>query len=405
VVDADHVRLGRIADKLAAASAMSIPPEAFGVKSHRFKLGAPLPEAVVAEFEERHEVALPPAYRLFVTELSDGGAGPGYRLLRLSASCDEDCQPGHLTRPSPYLPGPRYPGDWKQRYEEPPGRPGRVFLPGTLDIAYHGCTLYTQLVVTGPARGRLFNLDYGGSLGPYVVEDADFLAWYERWLDEVVAGFDTGWFGERLPLDEAGLIAALADDPSPQRRARAGDSLQELPSVSDSAWAALSRAMTSDVDAVVRAAAWDHLRCRWHREGRGGGDAEAIAQDIARYARSRVPVSLEALSFLDRLTVADVLPELAEDDLERRQRAAYRLAWDFGPAETVPPGGLLDDAVGRLLSDSDPILRLHGVAAVRRFDLAGLYQRLRELQQTETSPWVRYDLDRYLGEKPDPAYP
>ena len=63
--------------------------------------------------------------------------------------------------------------------------------------------------MTGPARGRLLNLDYEGPVGPDVVEDAGFLAWYERWLDEAVAGYDVGWFGERLPLDEPGLIAAL----------------------------------------------------------------------------------------------------------------------------------------------------------------------------------------------------
>ena len=55
-----------------------------------------------------------------------------------------------------------------------------MFLPGTLNIASHGCSLVTRLVVTGPARGRLLNLDCEGPAGPYVVEDADFLAWYER---------------------------------------------------------------------------------------------------------------------------------------------------------------------------------------------------------------------------------
>lgn len=121
VLDVDHVRLRRIAGKLAAARAMPVPPEAFGVEGHAFKLGAPLPEAVVTEFEERHEVALPPAYRLFVTGLGDGGAGPGYHLSSLSTFCRRGCLPGHLARASPYLPGPRYLGDWEQRYEDQTG--------------------------------------------------------------------------------------------------------------------------------------------------------------------------------------------------------------------------------------------------------------------------------------------
>jgi hypothetical protein len=85
-----------------------------------------------------------------------------------------------------------------------------------------------------------------------------------------------------------------------------------------------------------------------------GDDADAIADEIARCARSCIPLDLEALSILRRLTVADVLTELAEHDLERRRRAAYWLAWDFGMAKTVPQG-LLDDAVDRLLSDADPL--------------------------------------------------
>lgn len=71
---------------------------------------------------------------LFVTELGDGGAGPGYELSHLGTSCCTDRRPGHPARPSPYLPGPRYLDDWEQRYEDPPG-PERVFLPGTLKVA------------------------------------------------------------------------------------------------------------------------------------------------------------------------------------------------------------------------------------------------------------------------------
>ncbi|MFD0855954.1 hypothetical protein ACFQ07_27190, partial [Actinomadura adrarensis] len=217
-MDADHVRLGRIADKLAAARAKPLPPNAFGVEAHGFKLDPPLPLAAVAEFEERHEVALPSGYRLFITEMGAGGTGPGCELLPLDTSCCARRRSEHLAQPSPYLPGPRYLDDWELRYEDPPG-PLRNFLRGTLTVAGHGCSLVTKLILTGPARGRLLNLDDEGPLGPYVVEDADFLAWYERWLDEAVAGYDVGWFGERLPLGEPALIAVLAEDPSSRSRA------------------------------------------------------------------------------------------------------------------------------------------------------------------------------------------
>jgi integrase/recombinase XerD len=53
-----------------------------------------------------------------------------------------------------------------------------------------------------------------------VAVGADFLAWYERWLDEAVAGYDVGWFGERLPLEKPGKVATI---PLAPRTARAID--------------------------------------------------------------------------------------------------------------------------------------------------------------------------------------
>ena len=388
--------MGRIAGKLAGARVLPFEFMAFGVEEHKFTLGTPLSESAVAEFEERHEIALPPEYRLFVTELGDGGAGPGYRLSRLGEACGTGCRAGHLVRPSPYLPGPRYLDDWERRYEDPPG-PNRMFLPGTLRIAHHGCSVVTQLVVTGPARGRLLNLDYEGPAGPYVVEDTDFLAWYERWLDEVLAGYVVGWFGERLPLEEPRLIAALAGDPSPARRARAGESLLRLPVPGDRFWPLLADAMAADPDATVRAELWDLLK--WNRYGlqRGLDNAEEAADDIARYARSCTPVDLRALDQLRRLTAADVLAELAARDLERRRRAAYQLAWSWSIGKTA--GQDLEDAAARLLGETDPLLRSHGIAVARRYRLARLYPLMRELRETETDPWTRYDLRQCLSEE------
>ena len=396
MADADHVRLGRIAGKLGEARALPFELTAFGVEGHEFTLGAPLPESAVAEFEEQHEIALPPDYRLFVTELGDGGAGPGYHLSSLGESCDPDCRPGHLTRPSPYLPGPRYLDDWERRYEDPPG-PDRMFLRGTLKIADHGCSLVTRLIVTGPSWGRLLNLDYEGPAGPYVVEDAGFLPWYERWLDEVLAGYDVGWFGERLPLEEPGLIAVLANDPSPARRARAGQSLLHLPIPGERFRPLLAGAMTTDPDATVRAELWDLLRWKRHGLQRVLDDAEDAADDIARYARSCTPVDISALDQLRRLTLADLLAELAADDLERRRRAAYLLAWSWDIRETA--GQDLEAVAVRLVGEADPLLRSYGIAVARRHRLARLYPLMRELWETETDPWTRYDLRQCLSEE------
>lgn len=144
------------------------------------------------------------------------------------------------------------------------------------------------------------------------------------------------------------------------------------------------------------------MQWKRHRQPRGLDNAEAIADSIARYARSSVPPDLEALCGLRKLTYDDLLAELAGHDLERRRRAAYQLAWGWSATgETCQPG-LLDDAVVRLLTDPDPLLRSHGVAAVRRPELAHLRSRLRELQKTETGSWVQFNLSLRLSERQPP---
>ena len=395
-------RLERIAAKLAEARNSPVALGAFGVRQHGFVLGPPAPEAAVVEFERRHGIALPASYRAFISHLGHDGAGPGYGLSRFPATCCAHRATGHLARPSPYLPGPRYADDWEKRYEEPPA-PDRISMPGTLEVASHGCTLLTLLVVTGPARGRLINVDTDGPVGPYVVEDVDFLAWYERWLDEAIAGHDVGFFGERLPLDEAELLAVLAGDPAPDRRARAAESVLSLRSVGDHVWTALTDAMTTDADATVRATVWDLLR--WKVPDRPLADADGLADRIAAYARSSAPPDLTALGILRTLTFADVLPDLDAADSERRRRAAYALAWErWEILDEYPFGGdhrdtPLDAAVGRLLDDPDALVRSHAVAAVHWFGLDHRRPRVRAMRDAEADPWTRSEIDWCLSEK------
>lgn len=370
----------RILTKLAEARATGVLT-AFGADRHHYVLRPPLEESVVVAFEERHEVVLPAAYRFFLTEIGDGGAGPGLGIIRLDELCRYGCRPGHLRRPSPYLAGPRFRDDWEQRHEDAPGQDA-IGLPGTVPVAYHGCSLESRLIVTGTERGRVLNLDPEGPAGPYLVEDENFLAWYERWLDEAVAGYDVGWFGERLPLSEPELIAVLADDPSPQRRERAADSLTRLPVLTDTARAALVRAAEADNHPGVRAAAFG-LLCL------------PFPEDLARHARAVTPPDLRTLGLLCELTLDDVLPELAHTDLERRRHAAYALAWERVSSAATPQA--ITDVTLRMLADPDPIIRAHGVAIPHWYLLPHLYPRLQDMLGTESDPWVRHSLDWCLS--------
>jgi len=48
--------------------------------------------------------------------------------------------------------------------------------------------------VRAVARGRVVYVDTGEQ-PPYFVRNEDFLNWYERWLDETLAGKNLVWFG------------------------------------------------------------------------------------------------------------------------------------------------------------------------------------------------------------------
>jgi hypothetical protein len=191
------LRLARVAGKLRVAGERA-DVAMFGADSHRFRLGPPLPEHTVAAFERAHGVTLPADYRAFITRLGHGGpggspgAGPYYGLEPLddwALGLSRAPGPDTLATPFGALPGTEDPG-----FADRDGEP----FTGTLTISHQGCGHYSLLVVTGPARGRVTAATVGLSpkeatysdapTGPTFTDDPDFLAWYERWLDAVLAG-------------------------------------------------------------------------------------------------------------------------------------------------------------------------------------------------------------------------
>jgi hypothetical protein len=193
----------RIQDKLARCAVER--PESFGAWAHDWVLGPPLAEADVVAVEQRTGLALPPAYRTFLLEVGHGGpgtyggAGPFYGLAPLASGVE-------LAREVLDV----VPGDWWQR--ESPLRPGvephldpvlgdrdaadddpalveatTALLGGLLGLGTHGDTYESALVLTGPSRGRVAYLDTSFLSPPVLTWDADFLAWYERWLDQALS--------------------------------------------------------------------------------------------------------------------------------------------------------------------------------------------------------------------------
>jgi hypothetical protein len=176
--------LERIGLKLEQARSRGL--SCFGSASHRFVLRQPLREAAAARFEQEHGVLLPAGYRAFVTRLGDCGAGPYYGLLPLERwySGIRGDLASALSRPPLLRPG--MPGDVDA--DAFLGCDADALTDGAITVVDQGCTFYSLLIVNGPHRGAVVNIDFDFFGPPYFTQDPDFLSWYERWLDELLWG-------------------------------------------------------------------------------------------------------------------------------------------------------------------------------------------------------------------------
>ncbi len=86
----------RIKLKLEAAKAVDIDFKVFGAKYHQYFIGEPLSSKLIDDFESKYRVFLPECYKLFLTEIGNGGcsdrdsaAGPFYGIYPLGWNIDE----------------------------------------------------------------------------------------------------------------------------------------------------------------------------------------------------------------------------------------------------------------------------------------------------------------------------
>jgi hypothetical protein len=202
-------RLDRIAEKVRRARELDLRP--FGAESRGIPdFHPPLTESEVAAMEARTGITLPEEYRGFITRVGDGGAGPAFGLFRLSSALREskaDRHPHLLATPFPHLEkynpdtDPEVIAFWdradlgevsedEQRFQS------HRQAAGTLALCDEGCGYLHLLVVTGPTRGTMW-IDSRGADAGFIPLNATFLDWYERWIDDVLAGGrGTWWFGD-----------------------------------------------------------------------------------------------------------------------------------------------------------------------------------------------------------------
>lgn len=209
----------RVREQLAALRAADRGLTVFGANSHKYRLRKPLNDREVALFEKRHGITLPAEYRMFITDLGNGGGGPFYGIFKLGEMDDADGYTtwregdgfvGDLGRPFPHrrawnLPASRleppesFDSDeqeeaWHEALDAEYWSPALV--NGAVPICHHGCALRTWLVVTGPEAGKVWYDGRADDAGLRPHQGAHgrhltFGAWYEQWLDRSLAGLRT----------------------------------------------------------------------------------------------------------------------------------------------------------------------------------------------------------------------
>jgi hypothetical protein len=181
--------VSRIREKLAPARKLSRGKEWWS--GSKFKLNPTVPESEIVAFETLHNLRLPQDYRDFLLHLSNGGVGPPYGIYRFEESIRR-YEEG-TTKMWPGMPECVAPENERIDFDWDP------FLQGTLPIMTEGCGKSVHLVLKGEFKGRVVHLDEEMDGGPVFTWDAGFLSWFERWLDEMVAGWQSGGFQESMP--------------------------------------------------------------------------------------------------------------------------------------------------------------------------------------------------------------
>jgi hypothetical protein len=188
------------------------PPKVFGAEEHGFNLNPPLSESEVSKFERKHCIYLPVAYRRFLIEVGNGGAGPYYGLFKLGEMDDgfgykrwreKDGFVGVLSKPFPLtgawndLAGePVYDESNEDDYERQVNEFEEKYwdterISGAIPICHLGCAARQWLVVAGAEAGNIWCDERADLKGLYPLTAAGkrrvtFYGWYRGWLDDAL---------------------------------------------------------------------------------------------------------------------------------------------------------------------------------------------------------------------------
>ncbi|MDO5346616.1 MAG: SMI1/KNR4 family protein [Lachnospiraceae bacterium] len=212
----------QIYKRLEQAKAKDDGQEVFGADSHKYRLAPPAGEEAIQVFELKYGIRLPEEYRNFLMLVGDGGAGPYYGIYGLRAleqALKDDQDYSLLSEPALY---PKMSDeDWDIAVK---GQP----FAGILPIGSQGCSHMTGLMLRGPYCGQVVYFDLDHCVKPFFVRENGFLAWYMRWLHEVISGYEIFWFGTNLDGNEQQLMEQYQQADNSEEKAEIIDSFRKF---------------------------------------------------------------------------------------------------------------------------------------------------------------------------------
>ena len=219
-------QIKRIKAKLPKAKKADKNFKVSGASNHKYILNKPIGIDEVTSFEEKFAIQLPECYKSFILQVGNGGkaldhagAGPFHGIYPLGKHVNEliynntekylknECllKPNFSDQEWEQMTSRIYNGIPDEEYEKELGKIYGGIMPlGSQDHAFlHG------LILNGKYKGRVVNINLDEDQKPRFTFEANFLDWYERWLDEIISGdlLDSqGLFGHTMGGSDTQLI-------------------------------------------------------------------------------------------------------------------------------------------------------------------------------------------------------
>ena len=205
----------------------------FGASTHKYALGAPVPEAEIKRIEEAYRFVFPEDHLWFLTNVGNGGAGPDHGLYDIR---DKRCE-----YQAAYLPS-RIPteedGERLAEIEDDAlsDKAYDEFFAGMIIIGTKGCSLDTALVVNGEHCGKIVDIDHDfhpPARLPVALENNTFIDWYMGWLKEAAAGYIIHSYGYTTMGSLDDILCMVLNENDPEAKLRHIRSMKKCRGVYD----------------------------------------------------------------------------------------------------------------------------------------------------------------------------